>query len=96
MSVCFLKLVYFSRTAFLARGGGALIYRTRPPPMTIRCWFLSSKIALHTDLTSTLLKTISKKSYLPKPPSPAGFVKKFGSNATALEHQKYHYSLHTV
>ena len=45
--------------------------------MTLRCWFLSVRIVLHSDLTSTLLNTISMKSYLPEPPSPAGL----GSNA---------------
>ena len=51
--------------------------QTLPPPMTLRCWFLSVRIVLHSDLTSTLLNTISMKSYLPEPPPPAGF----GSNA---------------
>ena len=52
--------------------------------MTLRCWFLSVRIVLHSDLTSTLLNTISMKSYLPEPPSPAGF----GSNAITWGAQK--------
>ena len=86
--VFFVIGLFFTHGIFGTWSRGPYRYLTRPPPTTIRCRFLSSKIALHTDLTSTLLKTISKKSYLPEPPSPDGFVKKFGSNATALEHQK--------